>query len=99
MIIPQRPWTSPAKGGYLVNRLNLLKRQPTTRAKQLLKKADMTIVYSAVNAIQSTAYRLNPKIHRIMLPAWDAGHLFFGLPAHTVGPPPPRLADDADPQL
>jgi DNA-directed RNA polymerase len=99
MIIEPRPWTSPARGGYLVHRMNLLKRQPTTRAKQLLKKADMTIVYSAVNAIQGTAYRLNQKIHRIMRPAWDAGHPFFGLPAHTAGPLPPRLANDADPRL
>jgi DNA-directed RNA polymerase len=99
MIIPPRPWTSPSRGGYLVNRLNLLKRQPTTRAKQLLKKADMTIVYSAVNAIQGTAYRINQKVHRIMLPAWDAGHPFFGLPAQTAGPLPPRLLDDADPKL
>jgi DNA-directed RNA polymerase len=98
MIYLPRPWTSPSKGGYLVHRLNLLKRQPTTRAKQLLKKADMTIVYSAVNAIQSTPWRINQKIHPIMRKAWDAGHLFFGLPAHTVQKLPPRLADDADPK-
>ena len=98
MVVEPRPWTSPARGAYLVHRLNLQKRQPTTQAKQLLKKADITIVYSAVNAIQSTPWRFNQKIHRIMRPAWDGGHLFFGLPAHTVQKLPPRLPDDADPK-
>ena len=59
------PWTSLSGGGYLVTPLNLLKRQPTTRAKQLLKKADMTIVFSAVNAMQSTPYRINQKIYPV----------------------------------
>ena len=98
MIVPPRPWTSLSGGGYLVTPLNLLKRQPTTRAKPLLKKADMTIVLSAVNAMQSTPYRINQKIYRYQRKAWDEGHLFFGLPAHTVGQMPPRLADDADPR-
>src|SRR5213593_2879611 len=98
MIVPPRSWTSLSGGGYLVSRLNLLKRQPTTRAKQLLKKADMTIVLSAVNAMQNTPYRINQKIYRYQRKAWDEGHLFFGLPAHTVGQLPPRLADDADPR-
>ena len=99
MIVPPRPWTSLSGGGYLVTPLNLLKRQPTTRAKPLLKKADMTIVLSAVNAMQNTPYRINQKIYRYQRKAWDEGHLFFGLPAHTVGQMPPRLADDADPKL
>ena len=98
MIVPPRPWKSLSGGGYLVTPLNLLKRQPTTRAKQLLKKADMTIVLSAVNAMQNTPYRINQKIYRYQRKAWDEGHLFFGLPAHTVGQMPPRLADDADPR-
>jgi len=98
MIVPPRPWKSLSGGGYLVTPLNLLKRQPTTRAKQLLKKADMTIVLSAVNAMQNTPYRINQKIYRYQRKAWDEGHLFFGLPAHTVGQLPPRLADDADPR-
>src|SRR5215510_10043977 len=81
MVVPPRPWTSLSGGGYLVTPLNLLKRQPTTRAKQLLKIADMTIVFSAVNAMQNTPYRINQKVYWYQSKAWDAGHLFFGLPA------------------
>jgi DNA-directed RNA polymerase, mitochondrial len=87
MIVEPRPFTSAAKkSGYLVHGIHLLKRQSTSRARQMLKKADMTIVYSAINAIQGTAWRANQKIHRIMRPAWEAGHRqLFALPAHTRG--------------
>ena len=98
MIVPPRPWTSLSGGGYLVTPLHLLKRPPTARAKQLFKKADMTRVYSAVNAIQSTAYRINPYIDSIMRKAWDAGHLLFDVPTHTVQQMPPKLEGDATPE-
>src|SRR5262249_55573954 len=96
MIVPPRPWTSLSGGGYLVTPLKLLKRQPTTRAQQLLENADLSIVFSAVNAMQNTPYRINKDIYRNMRKAWDAGGLFFGLPTHTGEQLPPRLPDNAD---
>jgi len=98
MIVPPRPWTSLAGSGYLVTPLKLLKRQATRRAQQLLENADLSIVFSAVNAMQSTAYRINKDIYRDMRTAWGAGNLFFGLKTHTFEQLPPRLPDDADPK-
>jgi DNA-directed RNA polymerase len=83
MIVPPRPWTSLSEGGYLATPLKLLKRQPSRRAQQLLGKADLSPVLSAVNAIQGTAFRINKRIFQVMRPAWDAGHPFFGLRADT----------------
>jgi DNA-directed RNA polymerase len=96
MIIPPRPWVSLSEGGYLVTPLKLLKRQVTRRAQQLLESADLSIVFSAVNAMQNTAFRINNPIYRNMRKAWDAGHLFFGLETHTVSKLPPSLPGDAD---
>ena len=90
MIVPPRPWASLSGGGYLVTPLKLLKRQPTIRAQQLLEDADLTIVLSAVNAMQNTPFRINKDIYRNMRKAWDAGYLFFGLPTHTVEQLPSR---------
>ena len=98
MIVPPRPWTSLSGGGYLLTPLRLLKRQATRRAQQLLENADLSIVLSAVNAMQSTAYRINKEIYRNMRNAWDAGDLFFGFKTHTFEQLPPRLPDDADPK-
>jgi DNA-directed RNA polymerase len=76
--------------------LQLLKRRTNTRAQQLLEKADLSLVFSAVNAMQNTAYRINKDIYRDMRNAWDAGSLFFGLETHTFAQLPARLPDQAD---
>src|SRR5262249_36229828 len=91
------PWTSICGGGYLVNPLQLLKRQPNKRVLRLLKKAVLTPVLSAVNAMQNTAYRINEDIHRDMRDGWDGGHPFFGLETLSLEQLPPRLPEDADP--
>jgi DNA-directed RNA polymerase len=98
MIIPPRPWKSLSEGGYLMTPSKLLKRQPTSRARQLFEEADLSIVLLAVNAMQSTPYRINEDIYRIMRAAWDAGNLFFGLKTHAFEELPPSLPDDADPK-
>jgi DNA-directed RNA polymerase len=36
-------------------------------------------VYGAVNALQSTPYRINQAVYRFQRDAWIAGLLFFGL--------------------
>jgi DNA-directed RNA polymerase len=95
MIMPPRPWTSLAGGGYLVTPLRLLKRR-IGRAQQLLENADLSVVFSAVNAMQSTGFRINKDIYRTMRNAWDADNLIFGLTTHTFKQLPPRLPDDAD---
>src|SRR5262249_6538357 len=64
MIVPPRPWASLSEGGYLVTPLKLLKRQAGRRAQQLLENANLSTVFSAVNAMQSTAYRINKDIYR-----------------------------------
>ena len=78
MIVPPQPM-SLAGGGYLVNRLPLLKREPNKRTQRLLKKIDLTPVLSAVNAMQETAFRMNDGIVRDMREGWDAKGLFFKL--------------------
>jgi DNA-directed RNA polymerase len=66
MTVEPRPWTSLSGGGYLVTPLKLLKRQPNARAQKLLKKANLSIVFSAVNAIQNTPWRINKDIYAVM---------------------------------
>ena len=98
MIVPPRPWSSLSEGGCLATPLNLVKRQGSSRAQQRLEDAGLSVVCSAVNAMQNTPFRINREIDRIMREAWAAGYLLFGLPTHTVAPLPPSLPGDADPK-
>jgi DNA-directed RNA polymerase len=71
MILKPRPWTSLSDGGYLVTPLKLLKREPSVRGQKALKKANLSVVYSAVNAIQNTPWRINKDMYGIMH-SWQA---------------------------
>jgi DNA-directed RNA polymerase len=97
MIMLPRPWKSLSGGGYLLTPLNLLKRKANCRAQQLLQNADLSVVFSAVNALQNTPYRFNKDMYRTMRNAWEAGNLVFGLKTHSFERLPPALPDDADP--
>lgn len=94
-VIPPKPWTSPLSGGYWtdgVRRLTLIK----TRSRGYLDElfgSDLSQVYSAVNALQDTAWRINTRVLDVARTMWDNG-LGLGkvLPARDGAELPPRPA-------
>jgi Autographiviridae RNA polymerase len=85
MRVPPRPWTSLSDGAYYATPMKLVKRQASRQSQQRLAKADLSIVRSAVNAMQNTPFRINKAVFRVMRPAWDAGLPFFKLPDDADG--------------
>ena len=79
MIVEPRPWTWLSEGGYLVTPMKLFKRQTGKRTQQRLEKADLSAVYTAVNALQNTPYRINQAIYPFQRDGCAAGLPFFGL--------------------
>lgn len=75
-IIPPKPWTSMWDGGYygaLSQNKTLMRYIPYARYSQTrklytsrLNELDLSSVYSAVNAIQATAYRINKPVLDIL---------------------------------
>ncbi|WP_370842324.1 DNA-directed RNA polymerase [Megasphaera sp.] len=75
-IIPPKPWTSMWDGGYygaLSQNKTLMRYIPYARSSQTrklytsrLNELDLSSVYSAVNAIQATAYRINKPVLDIL---------------------------------
>ena len=92
-VIPPKPWTSPTAGAYYTNgitrRLTLVK---TTNklTKKLLVDAHMPQVYSAVNAIQETAWRVNSAVLDVLNDVWSSGGTLGGLPARELEEMPTR---------
>ena len=68
-VIPPKDWTSPYEGGYhtgaLLNPPTLCKTRSKTH-EQMLKTADLSLVYRGVNAIQSTPWQINPEVLSVM---------------------------------
>ena len=72
MLCTPWPWTSEQSGGYLQLRPPLVSK-PRAEQSRAIKNADMDVVYEAVNALNSTAWQINPMILPVMEELWQAG--------------------------
>ncbi|GGX90970.1 DNA-directed RNA polymerase [Litchfieldella qijiaojingensis] len=97
-IIPPKPWTTPHDGGYWTTRVRKLKFIKTYNRAYLdeLNEMDITPVYDAVNAMQSTAWAINPKMLDVVRTLWNNGSTLGGIPAADDYdlPPKPGFLDD-----
>jgi DNA-directed RNA polymerase, mitochondrial len=87
------PWT----GGY---HTNLVLRRPVVKTRDEaylleLARADMTEVYAATNALQSTAWEVNPDVLETMRFFWDAGTPIADLP-ERVDEARPRMPEGVE---
>lgn len=72
MIAKPKPWSKPWGGGYLtklVPTLPLVKMRRDQAGKDYLtklKQTDLSFVYEAINAVQDTAWRINPQVLTVL---------------------------------
>lgn len=97
MVIPPLPWTSSNDGGYLLNKLSIMRTHGCKSQVTALEQADMTEVYNGLNALGSTGWRINEEILDIQTKAWDAGLTVGDLPSREdfKVPPPPADFDNS----
>lgn len=94
MIVEPKPWTTPFDGGYLTGKAWLVKGGRKDYMQRLATTA-MPDVYDALNAIQSTAWRINKGVLEVARQVWEAGSSLGDLPRRDDIPLPPR-PDDID---
>lgn len=88
MIVPPLAWTSEDRGGYLrlttgmISRMKADHKSVTTR--------DMPLVWSALNAINGTSWRINRWSLDLIEYFWKQGGGLPGIPTDEVIEPPPR---------
>ena len=92
--LPERPfpWVAPIGGGYgpLVGAITkpiIANERPQHRAA--LNKADLSQVYTAVNALQDTPWAVNARVLSVMKTLWEAGSTVADLPPRHDEPVPP----------
>lgn len=85
MVIEPRDWTTPKDGGYLSSSIRPLKLVKITSKGyyEELANTEMPVVYSAVNALQRTAWQVNTDVREVLAAFWEMGHDVAGLPART----------------
>jgi DNA-directed RNA polymerase len=86
MVVFPVDWNDPVSGGFLTNQnthqIQLMKTRDIEELMALAEK-DLSRVYSAVNSVQRTAWRINQKIYRAMEEVWAVGDR-AGLPAKEL---------------
>ena len=100
MVIPPKPWTSPFDGGYLINLKKPIQlvRLKSKDCQDIYGEVDMPNVYKAVNAIQSTAWRINQRVLEVANALCSWNHIPESLDMPTAEPaePPMRPAEADD---
>lgn len=91
-------WSPTDRGGYatdLVARQYLVKNR-SKAIREAVAGADMPAVYGAVNALQRTAWQVNPTVLEVARALWDSGERWADLGAAEDDPLPPKPADETD---
>jgi DNA-directed RNA polymerase len=91
MLVPPKKWTDPLNGGYITksNRVKVISRMSDAQVDDMMSM-DMSSVYSALNVIQETPWRVNRPVYDVMTELWDAGSPLAGLPDRDWLPEPER---------
>lgn len=72
-IVPPKPWTTPTDGGYwFTQRLTLVKTGNQNYLEELRGCTEqMAEVYSAVNTMQATGWKVNKQVLEVVNECWD----------------------------
>ena len=81
-VLQPKMWSSVVGGGYWTKELPELDlvKQKNKQFKRELENFDMPEVYSAINIMQSTPFKVNKFVLNVMQKAWDNGDSIGGMP-------------------
>ena len=98
MVCPPKEWTSVYSGGYISPYLvkNKFVKNYDKNYLKHLDTLDMPEVYSAVNTIQATPWKVNQRVLDVVLQLWDKDLSIAGLPKRENVEPPPFPYPDLD---
>lgn len=89
MIIPPMAWSKELEGGYIRIRKPLVTKIHPSQRRQL-NETEMPEFYKGINAVSSTAWKVNPRIYDLLCKSWESGGGLAGVPNCEDTPMPPR---------
>lgn len=91
MVVPPRPWTRPDRGGYLRQRVPLIRPCGSRLQKQVLAEGvHMPSVYEGLNALGAVPWRINTGVLDVLQEVWSTGGGLADVPPHEDVPLPPE---------
>ncbi|RYE81982.1 MAG: hypothetical protein EOO65_06105, partial [Methanosarcinales archaeon] len=72
MIVPPRPWNAPNSGGYLKQRVPIVRVAPGTRMQlELMRTANMPRLFDALSILGKTPWRINTFVESVVQKVWE----------------------------
>lgn len=96
MIVPPLQWAPGQRGGYrfaMRGKYALVRGVRDKTHRQTLATAEMPLVYSAINSLQNTAWRINADVYHLVREIQARGVGIGGIPQSDDEPLPNRPAD------
>ena len=96
MVVPPRPWTGPGAGGYLRQRVPILRLTPGARIQMdVLRTATCPAVYDALTALGATPWRINTGVLDVVQRVWENGGGVAEVPSRADLALPPAPTPEA----
>jgi len=89
MVSRPLPWSSVDTGGYPEHPRTLVKTRNKTYL-EIIDRMDMSLVYSSINAVQSTPFIVSPKVLCVLQHCWEHDLCIGDLPKREPIPVPER---------
>ena len=101
MIVPPKPWKGIENGGYYKTSRSVVRLHEDSHAqKQYLrladKQGDLEQLYAALNVLNTTPWRINKAVLKVMMNVWNSGEALGKIvpeSADLVTPPKPNSDD------
>jgi DNA-directed RNA polymerase len=72
LVCSPRPWDNPYEGGYWHLPVPLVRRAKPAYLEELANSVNIQNVYEAVNALQATAWEVNPVVQYVLAQLWES---------------------------
>ncbi|KAI9836646.1 MAG: hypothetical protein M1819_001280 [Sarea resinae] len=105
MVIEPKPWTGISEGGFLrypamVVRLKSMESEQAHYMRAATEKGDMQQVYSGLDVLGRTSWKINRPVFDAMLEAWNSGEAIADIAPETPAlESPPEPEPSADPRV
>eukprot|EP01138_Halocafeteria_seosinensis_P012841 gb/GECG01013117.1/.p1 GENE.gb/GECG01013117.1/~~gb/GECG01013117.1/.p1 ORF type:complete len:1066 (+),score=121.31 gb/GECG01013117.1/:1-3198(+) len=83
MVVPPKPWRAPNSGGYLKQRIPLMRFRGSKLQGTALKHAHIPQVYEGLNCLGRVPFQINHDIHDIVKQVWENGGGIAEIPSRS----------------
>ncbi len=93
MVVEPCPWSDESMGGYIKLKPPLVSKPRAEQMSLIKSSTSMSLVYEAVNNINSTEWTVNTRVLDVMRRIWEDGGGVGCLPLSDLRPMPEKPAD------